>query len=357
MESALDVCELEPEHEAAYEDFVRLAPAGLLYHTLRYRTFLRRVVPAAHDRYIVAMDSDGIRAVMPVFVAQGPLGAVVNSLPFFGSHGAVLYRDLPSSGVGEAMVERFREICHEERAITSTIVENLFHGDDALARHYPPDWMDYRTGQFKSLPDSDPLDSEALMATVHSKTRNQIRKGLKSGLVISDDSSTATMDWLQKTHAENLESVGGLVKPRSVFQAIETAFEYGRDYQVFTARTGDGQLVAALLVLYANATVEYFTPAIASEFRAHQPMNAIIHEAMLVAARRGFRVWNWGGTWQSQAGVYHFKSRWGGEERQYRYHIHAYGDVSRLRSLSPGEVQKMYPYFYVIPFSELEPGR
>ena len=48
-------------------------------------------------------------------------------------------------------------------------------------------------------------------------------------------------------------------------------------------------------------------PVVNSEARSLQPTSAIIYFAMNDTRERGFKLWNWGGTWASQDGVYKFK--------------------------------------------------
>jgi hypothetical protein len=67
--------------------------------------------------------------------------------------------------------------------------------------------------------------------------------------------------------------------------------------------------------------------------------------------RRGCRLWNWGGTWTSQGGVYRFKRKWGAEDRPYRYFIRI-NDRSVLDA-TPEELLERFPHFYVVPFSAL----
>ncbi len=73
---------------------------------------------------------------------------------------------------------------------------------------------------------------------------------------------------------------------------------------------------------------------------------------MADASRRGFEWWNWGGTWESQVGVYRFKKKWGADERRYDYHIQL-NDASVL-SWPREKILETFPNFYVAPFSALK---
>ena len=110
--------------------------------------------------------------------------------------------------------------------------------------------------------------------------------------------------------------------------------------------------MAGLLLLYFNKTVEYITPAIDADYRSLQPLSLILVEAMTDASRRGFIWWNWGGTWNTQMGLYRFKKKWGALERGYDYYTQL-NDLSILE-WSREKILEAFPNFYIIPFSALK---
>ena len=109
-----------------------------------------------------------------------------------------------------------------------------------------------------------------------------------------------------------------------------------------------GEPIAALLVFYFNKTVEYFTPATIHEFRNDQPSALIIHEAMKAAAKDGYKYWNWGGTWESQEGVYDFKKRWGASDHRYEYFIQILDD--KVKEIPIQDLKVAFPNFYLYPY-------
>ena len=103
-----------------------------------------------------------------------------------------------------------------------------------------------------------------------------------------------------------------------------------------------------LLVLYYNKTVEYFTPAIVEENRTDQPLPMIIYQAMCDAVKKGFKYWNWGGTWLTQDGVYAFKKKWGSVDLPYYYYTYIFN--KDILQLNKDEVLKNYENYFVYPF-------
>jgi hypothetical protein len=113
-------------------------------------------------------------------------------------------------------------------------------------------------------------------------------------------------------------------------------------------------MIAGLLVLHFSRVTEYFTPATRHQRCSEQPIALILVRAMIRSAKRGSRLWNWGGTWSSQGGVYRFKRKWGPEDRPYRYFVRV-NNRSVLDAM-PEELLGRFSQFYVVPFSALRSG-
>src|SRR5262249_37902883 len=96
---------------------------------------------------------------------------------------------------------------------------------------------------------------------------------------------------------------------------------------------------------------EYVMPAVDEGARDLQPSAALIWRAMTDSTARGIRIWNWGGTWRSQDGVYRFKRKWGAQERRYTYFV-TINDRSLLTH-SAAELSDAYPGFFTVPYALL----
>ena len=250
-----------------------------------------------------------------------------------------------------------RKYCINVGAVLSTIIESpLDDGRDSYSV-LDADFIDYRIGQITIMPNVD-TDANAdiddvLLAHYHQKTRNMVRKGSRSGFVVSHESYPSIMEDLHAIHEENLISLGGLAKPISIFEAIKSEFSYDVDYRIYVAKKDD-QIAAMMLVFYFKDMVEYFTPVVRERYRSEQPLSLLIFHAMRDAVTgRSSRLWNWGGTWLSQSGVYQFKSRWGTRDFPYRYHVNKYCNSMDFSSISKADLVFDYPYFFTVPFEQL----
>ncbi len=347
MSAALDVRRLEAADEAAWERFVSAHPASLVYATLAFRRFLR-CVTGAEDQYLAAFEGGRIVGVLPAFLQPDRgRGAVLNSLPFFGSIGGVL-ADEGRADVSGALLDAFDRLAQDARCISRTVITSPLESDVSAYERRPHTFRDARNCQITPLPmDGEKLD-ERLLAMFDDPRPRNIRKAVKSGVTVAERRDDAALQFLAAVHADNIGALGGIVKPASVFLSVPECFDRSQ-YSVFVASRG-GRDVAALLVFFHNGTVEYFTPAAIHDERANQPLSLIIFEAMQQAVRAGCRRWNWGGTWASQTTLYDFKKRWGAVDHRYFYYTSADEAVlDRTRE----DILVAHPYFYVCPFDAL----
>jgi hypothetical protein len=354
----MDIELLTSADEQAYEEMLLEKEDALLYASLKYRDFLRQYI-GAEDRYLIAKIGNDIVGALPVFLKKNvSYGNILNSLPFYGSNGGVIISTgvMDPEPIFKKLFEAFHDLARETDAVIATVITSPFeHYFEFYKEFLKPTFQDSRIGQISYLPQSGSDAEYAVMTMIHSKTRNIVRKARNSGIVHKHSSDPDVLRFLAETHQENIKAIGGIAKDCEFFRKVPEVFEYDTDYRVYVA-TLNGLPVGALLVFFYDKAVEYFTPATLEEYRSLQPNSLLIFEAMKDAIRRGYRYWNFGGTWQSQDGVYHFKKRWGARDMPYHYYIITYQDIGHLREMKPQEILVEYPFFYVLPFDVLRNG-
>jgi hypothetical protein len=336
------VVDVSSAWEEQYESFLLHHPFALLYYSLRYRGFLADLL-GCKSRYAAAVEGDEIRAVLPLMVADGRFGQVVNSLPYYGSNGGILATDDHASTV---LADWYGQEVADAGIAAATVIANPLDPEPQAVVH---DVVDLRVGHVTALDGPDSDGEDPLWQAIDGSARRNVKKAAQAGVEVSVEND-AFAD-LERLHRASMSVAGGAPKSPSFFRAIPAHFREGLDYRIYVGRVG-GDAVAALLLFYYGDTVEYYVPALAPDFRPAQPMAAILFQAMTDAAHAGCRRWNWGGSWLTHDTLIRFKSKWGGRGRTYQY----WTKVNRpeLRSATPHELQDEYDGFFVLPFSELD---
>jgi hypothetical protein len=337
-------------HVADYELFMERCPDALLYHTPAYHAVLSRICDTGEPVLLAAWRNNRIAGAMTFFLKSGECGRVANASPYFGSHGDILVAgdEADPDTVADLLAREFAHFCTHHRIVAANVVcHPLRPRFSALAKAYGFEKWDSRIGQISHLPElhsADPLD--LVLAGCHQKTRNLVRKGLRAGFSIDVSDKDCDWDDLCHYHSLGMERIGGRAKKPYEFQSLRAALK--SQCRLYVARK-DGIFAGALLNLYFRDWIEYYTPISVEAFRSDQVLSALIATAMCDGLRDGSRVWNWGGTWSTQAGVYHFKKGWGAKDYPY-YYCGALWDEN-LASLSPDMLDAQFRYFYVRPYA------
>jgi hypothetical protein len=344
--------------EPGYDAFVDSVDGTHVSHTSGYRAVLRDVLDAS-DHYLVARRGGEIVGALPSFLAEGPYGNVLNSLPFFGSHGSIVVSadDPDADGVISTLVSGLGDLAREHDAVTATIVTGpLLPHQERLEASIAPWFVDERIGQICRLPSADDPRGAAgaLIEAVDPKRRWDVRKARRLGVTCEESFEADDLRYLATIHASGMQRLGVPAKGRRVFRSIVRHLPAGSEWRLFIARL-DGERIGGLLALYHGAIAEYFVPAVASEHRSTQAGSLLVFAAMERAIVDGFRYWNLGGTATSgQEGVYRFKERWGAKDAPYRYLGIGFGDTEWLIDRTPEELLTAYPSFFVVPFGSLD---
>jgi lipid II:glycine glycyltransferase (peptidoglycan interpeptide bridge formation enzyme) len=291
------------------------------------------------------MEGEAIRGILPMMYIQIDGGKVFNSLPYYGSNGGII---ADNEQAYTELIDAYNQIAYDKTTLSSTIITNPLNQRDPTGIAY--NYTDYRIGQLTHL-SKDNDNWEGLLSRLVSSARRNVKKAIKDGVTVEIDHSK--LNQLREMHQENIQAIGGIPKSDAFFRLISEFFLPGKDFNLYMAKR-DGIVIAGLLIFYFNRTVEYFTPAIDSEYRSLQPLSLIIMTAMTEAAKSGFKYWNWGGTWKTQTGVYRFKKKWATLEQKYFYYTQL-NDRSIL-NWSQDKIVRTFPNFFIIPFSQIDKG-
>ncbi|MEM5777471.1 MAG: peptidoglycan bridge formation glycyltransferase FemA/FemB family protein [Candidatus Aenigmatarchaeota archaeon] len=336
---------LEKNLEDKYENFLLKHSESLVYYSIKFKEFLKEVLDC-EEEYLLAIENNEIRGVLPLMKRRGKYGYVYNSLPFYGSNGGIIADNKEAFSY---LINQYNNLIENSNIGSAVIISNpLYNREYYSSIRY--DIIDERIGQFTELSFNNDAETE-LMSKIDSSARRNVKKAFKIGIKVEIDNTQ--FEFLKKTHYDNMKAINGKAKPQKFFNLVTKYFEEGKDYNLYVALL-DGKPIAGLLLFYYNKIVEYYIPAIVQEFRSYQPLALIIYQAMVDAFKKGYDLWNWGGTWLTQEGVYRFKKKWGAKEIEYFYYIKI--NNKDIYTSTKEEIQKEYDNFFVIPFDKLKNG-
>ncbi|OFW47602.1 MAG: hypothetical protein A2163_00855 [Actinobacteria bacterium RBG_13_35_12] len=339
---------LTTKREAEYTEFLQDKDEALFNSSLMFRDLLIKTT-GAEPCYFLAINCGKIVGVLPVFIKHGKYGAVLNSMPWYGSNPGIIVKYTYISPIQEIetfLLNAFHQFAKDQKVISSTIISRPFENVGVYLDGFCYDTIDSRIGMVTDISSGDIINS------FHPKTRNLIRKAQKEKVKVYESLSLDDLLFVADLHKLNMEKIGGIPKPQKLFLDLNSVARIGKDFKVWIAEE-HGQKIAGLVLKYFNKTVDYMTPAINVEFRSFQPLNLLIFEAMQDAAMLGYKSWNWGGTTlPEQQGVFHYKERFGAKKCNYFYLTKVYDDS--IYQLDKKTILSEYPYFYVCPFNNLK---
>ena len=322
--------------------------------------YLAHITAVTHSkRQTFLMDDLAIN----FFIKSGPFGDVINSAPFFGSHGG-FYKPLNGLPVN------FEKLSLDEivNRITGTnvnsltIVENPYSGkhekskiEQLVNRLKQEDPFQYRIVNRLSsaICVEDIGDEDELIKTYHQKTRNCLRKYLKSGTEIvtynfHHEEYDKSLKWVFDNHNTAIKSKGGKPKPWSYFSSLNQFF--GSDRIDLKIARLHGQPVGGLLNFKLENQREYWTPVTTAQGMQVNVMYGLIHDTLLDIVGKANGCLNFGGSWPSQTDLIRFKNRFGANELPYRYHCFLRNN--ELATVAPALLSEHYEFFFVRDFSD-----
>ena len=282
-------------------------------------------------------------------------GRVMNSLPWYGSHGSCIVDPRAPSGTREQLLAAYRAALEEPGLASATMIltpDEETHRS-VYERAIPVRVRDDRIGQVTPLPADGAASVRDLERMIAPAKLRNVRKAVRQGFreVVSDE--PAAWRFLHAVHVENMTAIGGRAKPWEHFVALRE--ELPADWRRLSLAMLDDEPVAALLLASFNGTVEYLTPVIRHDARPLQPLSFLIWHAMLDAVAAGCHSWNWGGTWRTQVSLHRFKAGWGAIDRPYSYLVSAPDEGLRHLIERRDQIIAAVPYYYVYPFALLPP--
>jgi FemAB-related protein (PEP-CTERM system-associated) len=328
--SAVEVCELKPGDESAWDHFVQTQPAGTLFHQSAWRNLVRRSL--GHKSYPLVARRDGrITGVFPISRVRSTLfGDCLVSSPL-AVYGGICAADEPSHAAllkaGSELADRF-QVKYLEMRNQAVPYPVQLPGRDL----YVTFTQDLTPGP------------EKLLAGLPRDTRYAVRKSQKAGLEWTED---ITLDEFYEIYAQSVHRLGTPVFAKQMFAALRA--EFPRQCRLFGVRKGKTAIAGVLCLYFRDQVLPYYGGAL-SEFYKDSPNNFMYWSLIEQSAREGLRSFDFGRS-KKGTGSFQFKSAWNMQvvELPYRYHLVRAKEVPQMSPVDrkfagPVSMWKRLPY-------------
>lgn len=293
--------QLDPSDQGSaqrWDAFVQANPEATFFHRADWQHIIRDVF--RHPTYFLYAEAAGeIQGVLPLAHVKSMLfGNALIALPF-AVYGGVAASSPEAALALEAEAQKLArklDVAHLE-----------FRNVEPRHADWPKQDL-YVTFRKEILPDVD-----ANMQAIPRKQRAMVRKGIKNGLISSIDTNA---DRFFKLFADNVHRHGTPAMPKRYFEALLRVF--GKDCEVLTVTTADGQLLSSVLSFYFRDEVLPYYAGDDESARNLAANDFKYWELMRRACERGIKLFDYGRS-KVGTGPYAFKKNWGFEPQPLHY--------------------------------------
>ena len=344
---AIAVERIYPDRFAIIEEAIKHieTPALLGYHTPAYMNALTEVL---HDNplYIAAFFEEKLAGFLALRWCRGKFGTVINGLPFFGPNGGPILTNCGLSHadvVMQQLVNELRAFASEIGAVSVVCYTPFLYNAALFEQAFLADRVIERVTQY--------LDLRGFAGWSSHIRHKSLGRAKSKGVTVRNGGPSDIARLLEIYH-ENYARKGILLKPESYFyQAVEQLSPLG--IARFTVAEWQDRVVACLITIQAGVTVSYNVPCCEQAAQTTQANSLLIDEAVRALMPQGYCFWNWEASPGKESPVYKFKERWGSLEAYYKILLSYPQGTKVFAGLSQQEVASAYPFYFVIPFEDL----
>jgi hypothetical protein len=317
-----EVIEIDPLKDPRWDTFIENHPFGWIVHLSGWKTVLESSFPHMKGHYFALTNgvTGEIRAALPVFeVNSWLLGKRLVSLPFATLCDPLVHQKEDIESLIERVIElshRLRSSSIEIRTLNSyPLLQDRRLEDSRLFKHH-----------YINL--NKPL--EELKMTLHRKSvRQEIRRAEKSMLNLRIADTESDLHTFYNIYVKARKRLGLPAQPYGLFKSLWDAFHSTKQVRLLLAEK-QGHVIAGLIILtYKDrCSAEYLGSDIA--YRDASPDHFLFWQAIQMAHREGFKIFDFGRTAVSNESLMVFKNRWGTEVADLPHFYHPPNAVDRM---------------------------
>ena len=355
MAMALDVMALrafDSTTDAEVEAFMEACPTSVAQQTLAWRNVITSI-----DRdepfFLGCRQAGELVGVLPAYRFDGPLGAILTSVPHVGPLGGVAcHAAADAERVYEALLRAYVDLGVSTGCALVTVISSPFWPDrERYERHLRPDYVLDNACQVLDL--AEGFTAEGSFVGGSQNLRRNLRKAQAGALWVDEEQSLANVEEWYEIHAARHGEIGATALPKGLFTAaLEHMIPREKARFFFVRRVDTGEMIAGGFYLHHGAVIDALMPSVRSEHAKHGPAYLLALHSMRWARARGLRFYNWQGS-PPDGGVHRFKQQWGSRELGYAFLTRITGDVRPFLESTVPELMSAYRWHYVLPFDRV----
>ena len=254
--SRFAVIEITDRDYGSWDEFVKSAAGGTIYHTTAYHLALAEAAEAEVS-FVAVTDGGRIAGGAPLLISRSRAGSSVTNRLFLHYNGIMLDRrfSLEHDGAGasagaNASIELISALAQavSARGLDSVTLHQSGIGFD-LRPFHAAGWRSSPT--YTYVVGLDPAGGEdvtALLKSADKNIRRLVRKAAENGVRLTEDLETAELHRLHSLTAERKGSPVYL--PADRFDRLIRRLHAAGVCRVFQARLSDGTIAAAQVVMF-----------------------------------------------------------------------------------------------------------
>lgn len=358
MTSPLEVGLLtaDPAGDIEVDAFFERCPTSFAQHTTAWRNV---IVGVGGDQplFLGCRRAGELVGVLPSYRFEGPLGAILTSVPQAGPLGGVACApDVDPEPVYEALLGAYADLGASSGCAFASAIGNPFWPDGHLyERFLGPDYVLENVCQVLDLDTA--LDAGGEIVGGSENLQRNLRKAHSGALRIDEEQSLAAVEQWYEIHAARHTEIGAMPLPKALFTgALEHMVPRGKARFFFVRLADSAEMVAGGFYLCHGQVVDVLMPSVST---AHAKLGAnylLALHTIRWARARGFRYYNWEPS-PPDGGVYRFKLQWGSRDVAYSYFTRITGDPERFLASTADAIASGYPWHFVLPFDRLGADR
>jgi hypothetical protein len=303
--AAITVRELRESDAERWNRFLTEHPDSNLYHTLRWRDFVREVF-GHQPLYLLAESGGKVAGVLPMFLVKAPLlGSNLISMPYDIGSGGALASDAAT-----------------EFALVQRAVE--------LANHIAVDYIQLRYSSLQpeletlGFQPSDPViisdmeirgEEQHLWSKVKDSERRAVMQAQRRGLVVREGRSLEDFRDFEQIILRLFREFGTPPYGPRYFETLWRKMHASGDARIVLAHV-ERKCVAGLLLFCSGHILIAKIGGCLPEALPVRATAALYWRSIQLAIQLGRRKLSWGTSSHDQSGLIRFKERWGAQSHR-----------------------------------------